>query len=346
MRRIAAGLTAATLGAATLLSLGGSSAAAPPGGGPGGQAPPSTDGNTLGVRAEVRLTGDLRSGGGTSSATVSVPPTCWWESTSMDANEFKDHYDSYMRAINYGNGGGPSVYADWGQPMERDVQAAVDRQNATGAPVTWYHFQCQQDAEYEERIGLNRNPLPGREQVPAVYQPVAAGDPVPAAAVGVADLRDVAQEHMRLLQPVVKRSPRAGLPTIVRLPTWFWATPDDVKTKLVRAEVQGVWAEVRADSTGIEFASTAAVPAQVSCADAAALVEYRRGMAEDASTCALTFPNTSGASGQFAVTATNVWFADWHSSADGAFQPVPQQPDPQVSTMQLQVAETQTVGTR
>jgi hypothetical protein len=347
MRRIAAGLTAAALSAATLLSLGGSSGAAPPNDGPGGQATsPSTDGSTLGVRAEVRLTGDLRSGGGTSSATVSVPPTCWWESTSMDANQFKDYYDSYMRSINYGNGGGPSVYADWGQPMEADVQAAVDRQNVTGAPLTWYRFQCQHDTGYEEKVGLNRNPLAGREQVPAIYQPVAAGDPVPAAAVGVADLRDVAQEYLRLLPPVLKRSPQVGLPAIARLPTWLWATPDDVKTKLVRAEVPGVWAQVRADSTGIEFAATAADPARVNCVDAAALVAYQPGMAEDDSTCTLTFPNASGVSGQFAVTATNVWFADWHSSVDGAFQPVPQQPAPQVTTMQLQVAETQTVVTR
>jgi hypothetical protein len=333
MRRALAVVAAAGLGGALLVLLTRPAGAA--GGGPGGQAPPSTNGGSITVRVDVHLTGDLK--GGASSGTVSAPPTCWWESTGMDAQQFLDYWDADA-AANHDHS-----YAFWGMPSREDAEAALKKQQA-GTKIAWYGFKCRKDLSFEEWTKLNKNPNIGFFNAPAIFMAIEPGQAPPPAAVDVADLRDIAQANMRLLQPVVTRSPKAGQPTIVHLPTWFWVTGDDVKTKLVRAEVDGVWAEVRADSTSVEFASAAASPSAVECADAGALVAYRGGMSEDASSCTLTFPNSTGSTGQDTVTATNTWFADWHSSEDGAFQPVPVQPAPQVTTLQLAVAETQVVG--
>jgi hypothetical protein len=69
-------------------------------------------------------------------------------------------------------------------------------------------------------------------------------------------------------------------------------------------------------------------------------------MSESASSCTLTFPQTTGARGSYTVTATNTWFADWQSSDGGGWRAVPRQPAPLLSQQQLQVAETQVVSGR
>lgn len=339
MRRSVAVLAATALLTAGVTLLAQPAAADPPTG-PGGQAPPSTSGSTLGVRAEVHLTGDLIASVGPGSMTVGVPPTCWWESSGMDAEAFLKYWDDDALANH------DHSYAFWGMPFRTAAEDALKQQQGTGKQVMWYQYRCRNDVSYEEMLKLNQNPNQGFFGVPAILQPVVAGTPPPAAMVSVEDLRDIAQRYMRLLKPTITRAPAAGQPGIVRLPTWYWVAPDDVKTKLVRAEVQGVWAEVRGDSLNVEFASSAASPASVACADAAALVAWSAGKSEDASSCTLTFPQTSGAGGQFTVTATNTWYADWHSSDNSAWQAVPQQPAPQTSQQQLQVAETQVVGGR
>jgi hypothetical protein len=338
MRRTAALLVAAALGVGGLATLAGSVAAAPcGGGGPAGQGP-CVDPNGIGARVEVHLTGDVVAGVG-SGGVVSVPPSCWWESFKSAA-DFLAYWD-LDAAANHDHS-----YAFWGMPSREDAENAVKKEQETGKPITWYGFRCRDDLSYEEMLKLNKNPNQGFFGVPAIFQAIVNGDPVPAATISVEDLRDVAQKYTRLLEPTVVRAPAAGRPAIVQLPTWYWVDPDDVKTKLVRAEADGIFAEVRADSLGIEFASANASPSAVDCVDAAALVEWHDGMSEDATTCKLTFPQTTGLGGRYTVTATNTWFADWHSSDNPAFQPVPQQPAPQVTTTQLQVAETQVVGGR
>ena len=339
MRRGAALLAAAALGAAASLTLIAGPAGAA-GGGPSGQATPSTDGSTLGVRAEVRLSGDVIASAGTGAMTVSVPPACWWESSGMDAEAFIKYWDDSALANH------DHSYAFWGMPSHSAAEEAVARQKSGGKQVTWYQYRCRSDIAYEEMLKLNANPTNGFFGVPAIYQPVVAGAPGPAAVVSVADLRDIAQKYMRLLKPTMTRAPGAGLPAIVQLPTWYWADPDDVKTKLVRAEAGPVWAEVRADSLSVEFASPAASPSSVACADQAALVRWADGMSESASSCTLTFPQTTGARGSYTVTATNTWFADWQSSDGGGWRAVPRQPAPLLSQQQLQVAETQVVSGR
>jgi hypothetical protein len=336
MRRTGTVIAAVLAGGAMLLTLSGS-AGADGSGGPSGQAP-STNGGTLGIRVDVHLTGDVMAGVG-SGGVVGVPPACWWESFKS-AQDFLAYWNADA-AANHDHS-----YAFWGMPSQQAVQDSIDKEKATGKPITWYAFRCRSDVSYEDSLKMNTNPNQGFFGVPALFRPVAQGDPVPPATITVEDLRDVAQKYMRLLQPTVTRAPAVGRPAIAKLPTWYWVTPDDVKTKLVRAEAAGIWAEVRADSQNVEFSSAGASPSTVDCADAAALVAWKPGMSEDASSCTLSFPQTTGAGGQYTVTATNTWFADWHSIDNPAFQPVPQQPAPQVTTTQLQVAETQVVGGR
>ena len=335
MRPTVALISAVLVAGAALLTASGP-AGADGNGGPGGQAPPTTNGSTLGIQVTVHLTGDVKAGVG-DGGTVGVPPACWWQAFKS-AEDFLAFWDEDA-TVNHDHS-----YAFWGMPSRADVEKSIQQEKDTGKPITWYGFTCRSDVSYDDMLKLNTNPNQGFFAVPALFRPIAQGDPVPPAAITVEDLRDVAQKYMRLLEPTVARAPAAGRPAVVQLPTWYWVTPDDVKTKLVRAEADGIWAEVRADSLAVEFASPAAAPSSVDCADAAALVQWQQGMAEDASSCRLTFPQTTGAAGHYTVTATNTWFADWHSVENPAFQPVPVQPAPQVATTQLQVAETQVVG--
>jgi hypothetical protein len=303
--------------------------------GPGGQVPPTgpvAGGDHVGVQATypVHVSGDIK--GGSGSVGVSVPPTCWWAATGQDAQQFGQWYDAYAAAQ---RGLGSEVW--YGMPRPDQVDAALRDQQA-GNAGQWYVYRCRAgvnlDEAFRTQYGLGSSAAD--PAFPVWYQWVRDGQPVPAGHVAPQDLLDIAMRYIRLLPPVIGRSP--GGDAITQLATWLWVTADDAKLKRVRAEAGPVWVEVTAPSQGITFSSPYA--GSVTCPPGEATTVYTPGAT--GSSCTLTWVRASW-QGPYPLTVTNSWYATYTAS-DGSGGAVPNQPAPQTSTEPVRVVETQVVG--
>ncbi len=313
--------------------------AVPAAAGPGDQAAPPSgpagDRGGIGATAtyQVRISGDVKGSAGSGTVSVGVPPTCWWGSTGKDATRFGQDYRDYAAAVR-----GYGSYVWYGMPGGIAVDDATADQQA-GNAGQWYSYRCRSDVNLDEsfrkQYGLAPYPAGG---FPVWYRWVRDGEQPPPGYVAPQDLLEVAMRYIRLLPPVIGRSPAPGQDAITRLPTWLWVTADDVKVKRVRAEAGPVWVEVTAPSDGIAWSSPYA--GATVCAPGQATTAYRPGATD--SPCTLTWQRASW-QGAYALTATNSWTATYADS-DGGAGAVPDQPGPQSSQQQVRVTEVQVVN--
>jgi hypothetical protein len=148
----------------------------------------------------------------------------------------------------------------------------------------------------------------------------ATGAP-PEPQIAPADLAQVASDNMDIPDPVVDRNPKVTAltgATLVSLPTWFWVTdPTSVGgaagTRTIRAQVDGVWAQVVASTKGLHLTSPAGGK---DCGPGQALTHYALGVNES-SACTLPFSRSSvGYPVGFPVDASTSWSAEWTGSGN------------------------------
>jgi hypothetical protein len=316
LRLLLAGLAA---GSVLVLSATGASAGI---GDPAPMPPPADTTDTgYSATALVEFSGDGAPVGSKARRRLRVPVTCWWTPApgpSQDPQRMLAAYDSgTLAAATYARYAGRS----WSPIQDQahavatargDFEDAVKRA-ASGAKLAWYVAVCRDSATLSDYQGFVKVCPTG--MLFAAY-PVGQ---TPQPRVEPAALAQVARENLNLVLPAVDRNPKvtaAGGASLVGLPTWFWVT-DPVAVgaptgrRTIRAQVDQVWAEVVATTTGLHVTSPAG---SATCTPARATVAWRSGIA-DSSACTLVFTKASvGYPSGYPVQASTTWAATWTGS--------------------------------
>jgi hypothetical protein len=347
MRRI----LSVVLALVAMLVSGATSASATPGDGIGGT---TSDGYSA---KAVTFSGDAAPSGG-GAIPVYAPATCWWEPAQLsrldgsyadptNADQLETWYKVDLPAlinasfVIYREG-----YGDW-----TSWQPSLDKIRA-GQKITAYTPHCRDGAPgcpLNAFSGIAVPPVAGLTDECGVAIGIGffvTGNPPPAQ-VDPADLAQVASKNMDIPDPVVDRNPKVTAltgATLVSLPTWFWVTdPTSVGgaagTRTIRAEVDGVWAEVVASTDGLHLTSPAGGK---DCGPGQALTHYAMGVNES-SACTVSFARSSvGYPIGFPVDASTSWSAEWTGSGNtgGALAALQRG-----SVVDVPVAEVQTLVT-
>jgi hypothetical protein len=340
----ARGRTALLIGA--VLALGSIAAA---GGARADQTGQTGDGPTgYTVSVSVHFSGNAAPGGG-GSRSVRVKPSCWWAPAPgpyTDAAAMLAWYDVVT--------GGHDTRGLTDQYGPRSVWKAAADAEKNGQDLSWYHATCLNPADYKKfnlpSVEGGIDPVTGTPVGWVVYQYEAfgVGAPIPPPMVSPAELARVAHDIMVIPDPLIDRNPKinaAGAPTLVGLPTWFWVTnPASVGgtagTRTIRAELGAVWAQVTANTSGLQISSQ---PGSATCDPRRALTRYADGVPDDRA-CTVTFAQASVhyAAG-WPVALRTEWQAAWTGSGGtgGVLDPLARGTD-----ITVPVAEVQNVVTR
>lgn len=304
------------------------------------------------VQVAVRFSGNAApGGGGGSTRTVSVHPSCWWEPATgpyTDAAAMLDWYDGVT--------GGLQTRGVIDQYGPRSAWEDAAKAEADGDDLSWYRVFCKNPKDYAKyNTGVVEggiDPITGTPVgwVTFNYRAIPVGTPLPAPMVSPEELARVAHDAMEIPVPVVDRNPKLagpGAPTLVGLPTWFWVTDDAsvggaVGRREIRADLGDVWAEVTATTGGLRLSSPAG---GTTCVPQQAIVEYGSKVAAS-SGCTIEFSRASTAyPGGYPVSATTDWNATWEGSEnDGVHTDLDQLQ--RQATVNVPVAEVQNVVTR
>jgi hypothetical protein len=318
MRRLASLI----LVVAAMLVSGATTAFAAPPGGNGGI---TSDGYQV---VAVSFSGSAASGGG-GVISLPVPATCWWGPAELstaagyidptNADQIEAWFKDTLPLTNGTAAPGRAQYGDLAR-----WKPVLDKMRA-GEKFMAFQPNCRQDAPACALVGFGGMALPPGPFTTACGMAMSIDffpttDP-PAPQIAPADLAQVARDEMEIPKPLVDRNPKVtalGGGTLVSLPTWFWVTdPTSVGgtagTRTIRAEVDGVWAQVVANTRGLILSSPAG---GADCPPAKALTRYAAGVSE-ASACTVPFARSSvGYSAGFPVDASTSWSATWTGSGN------------------------------
>jgi len=326
----------------------------------GNQPPPaSADTTSTGYSGTAQVTFTV---GGTPPVTtthrVSVPAQCWWASAPgayTDPNAILADYTSgALSDATY------SAYAftTWAPILSTLDHPSVnvhiiatpqsDFEQAAKAPASdklaWYVGVCRSSASLADYCAFTGE-CNGNGMVFHAY-PLGA---TPAPKIVPEDLAKVARDFLNVPLPTIDRNPKitnAGQATLVNLSTWFWVTdPTAVGAptgqRTIRAQVDAVWAEVTATTTGLKLTSPAG---STTCTPAQAATPWHQGTPDNAA-CTVQFTKASvgpNYTNGYPVQAETVWNATWTGSdrSSGALAPLTR-----TTTTDVRVAEVQTIVT-
>jgi len=344
MRRI----VSVVLALVAMLVSGASSASANPGGGIGGT---TADGYSA---MAVTFSGDAAPGGG-STLTVPVRATCWWGPAELSGPDGyidptnADQIEAWFK-VNLPETEGTFAFARAQYGDLARWKPVLDKMRA-GEKFKAFKPNCRQDAPACAVVGFGGMALPAgvntTECGMAMEIAFFPTDAPPARLIAPADLAQAASDYMDIPDPVVDRNPKVTAltgATLVSLPTWFWVTdPTSVGgaagTRTIRAEVDGVWAQVVASTKGLHLTSPAGGK---DCVPGQALTHYAMGVNES-SACTVPFTRSSvGYPTGFPVDASTSWSAEWTGSGNtgGALAALQRG-----SVVDVPVAEVQTLVT-
>ncbi len=297
--------------------------------------------------------------GGSTTKSVIVHPSCWWEAAAGDYTNAAAMLKWYDEVT-----GGLQTYGILTQYGPREVWKDAADLEAAGGDVSWYRVYCKDPADYT-RYGAGGvvdgvdPPIFGgpANAVTYLYHAYNAGQEPPAPLVPPAELARAAYDEMTIPEPISDYNPKIanspGEPTLVGLPTWFWVTEPLALGEPGAAANTGEL-EVTAEifpPFGRVFATVTAVTKQLEinskygdgvCDRDKALVKYA-GDSSDAATegaCTVIFKHAAKA---LAVTTHTHWTATWVGSGGtgGDMDPKDQQ-----AAFDVAVAEVQNIVTR
>lgn len=303
---------------------------------PGG----SVDDGNLQAKAVIRVNGDVKGGGGTTS--VSAPAICWWEKSTITGEG--------VEAI-------AAFFAYFGIGFDKAaLEKIAEDEKESGKTFEWYQRKTSPTATKAQLEAAGCNDPSGPYKglfIGNIIRPFEPGNP-PEPIPDPVEMADVALTNIDLQAPTLSWNPKVdslGGGTLVNLPTWFWVTNpgpavggdsgERSVTATAEANGQQVSVTVTAKAGTLQIASPGGA---VTCSVAKARTAFAENVPE-ASACTLPFKRASTRyENGFPVQATVAWTASWTGTGPGVPGGV-QQLDGVVldSTTNVPVREAQTI---
>ncbi len=281
---------------------------------------------------EQYTTASSGDGGGetvSSSTSISVKPSCYYEKGPSGSEVAKDAFDLQDQGTKNNDEEVEKVYSGYNQAKKDDQ------------PGSWYHVKCNRDA-FDDlgalQAAYNRMTPNG---APYLWVPDSEnGGKPPAPYISGRALANAAWKAVKIPQPTIETNPKVGSQgaTLVGMDTWVWATGNTPRSVTVTASAGSTSATVTASSAGLQLSAPDGKP---SCQGFG--IAWHSGMPEGSSPCTISFNRSSAHLGGTTPLTVSVAYSATYTATDGSSGDLPAVTA--TSTINLPVAEVQTLTT-
>ena len=293
----------------------------------------SAGGGEISVSITEQYTTASSGGGGgetvSSSTSISVKPSCYYEKGPSGSDVAKDAFDLQDQGTKNEEDEVEKVYSGYKQSKQ-------DKQ-----PGSWWHVKCNRDA-FDDlgawQAARNRMTPNG---APYLWVPDSEnGGKPPAPYISGRALATAAWKAVKIPQPTIETNPKVGSQgaTLVGMDTWVWATGNTPRSVTVTASAGATSATVTAASAGLQLSAPDGKP---SCQGFG--VAWHSGMPEGSSPCTISFNRSSAHLGGTTPLTVSVAYSATYTATDGSSGDLPAVTA--TTTINLPVAEVQTLTT-
>lgn len=281
---------------------------------------------------EQYTTASSGDGGGetvSSSTSISIKPSCYYEKGPSGSEVAKDAFDSQDQGTKNNDDEAEKVYSGYNQAKKNDQ------------PGSWYHVKCNRDAFNDLgalQAAYNRMTPNG---APYLWVPDSEnGGKPPAPYISGRTLATAAWKAVKIPQPTIETNPKVGSQgaTLVGMDTWVWATGNTPRSVTVTASAGSTSATVTASSAGLQLSAPDGKP---SCQGFG--IAWHSGMPEGSSPCTISFNRSSAHLGGTTPLTVSVAYSATYTATDGSSGDLPAVTA--TNTINLPVAEVQTLTT-
>ena len=281
---------------------------------------------------EQYTTASSGDGGGetvSSSTSISVKPSCYYEKGPSGSEVAKDAFDLQDQGTKNNDDEVEKVDSGYNQAKKNDQ------------PGSWYHVKCNRDA-FDDlgalQAAYNRMTPNG---APYLWVPDSEnGGKPPAPYISGRALATAAWKAVKIPQPTIETNPKVGSQgaALVGMDTWVWATGDTPRSVTVTASAGSTSATVTASSAGLQLSAPDGKP---SCQGFG--IAWHSGMPEGSSPCTISFNRSSAHLGGTTPLTVSVAYSATYTATDSSSGDLPAVTAS--NTINLPVAEVQTLTT-